>query len=272
MRARIRLASLPVPSRAAATVSRKSRSKTLFPAFRASSFSRRTSSGHASMNVLTASTLSASMSSSPNTGTQAGKSIGLTIRASTPSRAALGAAGTRGSRSRQYASLPCRGTSTRTSLARERTGCMGAATAYRFSAAEISLLNLALRHVSDRGGRPAARHLRELAARSAERLLVWQQLPVAATDDSFDSGPGGFRGPEGVTEHRHRRRAWYWRRAGHDRASTGGRLVGSSEYSLRAPAADHGRRDTPHHPRPLSSDGGEQLPRDRHRIRHHPVF
>src|SRR4030088_1762583 len=117
----------------------------LSPAFNAASCSLRISSGHASTKVFTASTVSANMSSSPRTGIHAGKSIGLTISARAASTAALGPAGTRGSRSRQYASLPCRGTSTRMSFARERTGCMGADKAYRFWAGKTIPLNLALR-------------------------------------------------------------------------------------------------------------------------------
>src|SRR3984893_4437223 len=58
-------------------------------------------SGQASMNTFTASTPSASASSPPATGIQAGTSTGLTMSASAATRAALGAAGTRGSRSRQ---------------------------------------------------------------------------------------------------------------------------------------------------------------------------
>src|SRR5438445_446571 len=58
-------------------------------------------SGHATMKVSTASMPRASMSRPPRTGTQAGKSSGLTITPSAARSTAFGAAGTRSSRSRQ---------------------------------------------------------------------------------------------------------------------------------------------------------------------------
>ena len=66
------------------------------------------------------------MSKSPRTGIQPGKSIGLTTTTTAASSASFGGAGTRGSRSRQYASFPWRGTSSRIVRTRDMSNGMGA--------------------------------------------------------------------------------------------------------------------------------------------------
>src|SRR5690349_2441389 len=107
------------------------------------------SSGQAWMNVSTARIDSASMSTSPSTGIHAGKSMsGFTITPSAAPSASLGARGIRGSRSRQYASLPCFGTSTRTVFARERMDGMGGRQRLQVSLPQRNLINSSLAPVA----------------------------------------------------------------------------------------------------------------------------
>ena len=87
---------------AAATPCCRSRSKRLCFARMSASIDSRSSRGAWELKVLTASTVRATTSICPTTGTQAGRSMaGLRISASEPARAALRGAGVRGSRARQ---------------------------------------------------------------------------------------------------------------------------------------------------------------------------